>query len=91
MYTGHTKPWCILEEGGMADRTLDKARTTCIVHYKANYKAKMVSKLQLPTHQLLTTWKEDINSMLMCCLLYVAYNTIEFPKIIPDINKHGDC
>lgn len=34
-YTGHTKPWCILDGGGMAGKTLDEAKAAHLAHYKA--------------------------------------------------------
>ncbi|KAG5725581.1 Copia protein [Termitomyces sp. T112] len=35
VFTGHTKPWCILEGGGMAGKTLEDARVARLAHYKA--------------------------------------------------------
>ncbi|KAG6874761.1 hypothetical protein C0992_006665 [Termitomyces sp. T32_za158] len=35
VYTGHTKPWCILEGSGMAGKTLEDARTARLAYYKA--------------------------------------------------------
>ncbi|KAG5721537.1 hypothetical protein E4T56_gene13114 [Termitomyces sp. T112] len=34
-FMGHTKPWCILEGGGMAGKTLEDARLAHLAHYKA--------------------------------------------------------
>lgn len=34
-FTGHTLPWCILDRGGMAGKTVKESRTAQIVHFKA--------------------------------------------------------
>ncbi|KAG6878935.1 hypothetical protein C0992_006510, partial [Termitomyces sp. T32_za158] len=51
-YTGHTKPWCILEGGGMAGKTIDEARTARVAHYKAKRenhdKKRGTTKLTFP-------------------------------------------
>lgn len=34
-FIGHTLPWCILEGGGMAGKTVEESRTARIAHFKA--------------------------------------------------------
>ena len=39
-FTGHTLPWCILDGGGMAGKTVEESRAARIAHFKAKEKDK---------------------------------------------------
>lgn len=43
-FTGHTQPWCILEGGGMAGKTVEESRKARLAHYDAKRKGKDVKK-----------------------------------------------
>lgn len=43
-FTGHTKPWCILEGGGMSGKTIEESRQARLAHYDAQRKEKDAKK-----------------------------------------------
>lgn len=46
-FTGHILPWCILEDGGMAGKTIDESCVACIAHFKAKNKEQKKSSSKI--------------------------------------------
>lgn len=43
-FTGHTKPWCILEGGGMSGKTVEESKQARLAYYDAQRKEKDAKK-----------------------------------------------